>query len=117
MKHGSAVGIPSGAVAQAQEPVVEKRGDQGRFTSKDEEDGERHEEYLVEGHPPQDVPGLELHEADEEPGAPPGILAQCVEKGERVGGGVEDGEQDNRHQHEGDGGSIQEYQGEQQVVG
>ncbi len=44
------------------------------ITSKDEKDGERHEEDLVECDHPQDVPGLELHEADQEPGAPPRVL-------------------------------------------
>jgi hypothetical protein len=44
------------------------------ITGKDEKDGERHEEDLVECHHPQDVPGLELHEADQEPGAPPRVL-------------------------------------------
>ncbi len=49
------------------------------ITSKDEKDGERHEEDLVECDHPQDIPGLELHEADQEPGAPPRVLTCPIE--------------------------------------
>ena len=41
----------------------------------------------------ENVSGLELHEADEHPGAPPGVLAQVVQECQRVGGEVEESEE------------------------
>ena len=58
-----------------------------------------------------------LDEADEEARSPPAVVAESVEEGEGVGGGVEDGEQDDREKDERDGSGVQEYQGEEQVVG
>jgi hypothetical protein len=55
-------------------PNIKREEFQLCITGKDEKDGERHEEDLVECDHPEDVPGLELHEADQEPGAPPRVL-------------------------------------------
>ena len=64
----------------------------------------------------EDVPGLELHEADEHPGAPPGVLAEVVQQGEGVGGKVKKGEEEHGDEDQGDGGSIEEQHTEYQVV-
>ena len=65
----------------------------------------------------EDVPGLELHEADEHPGAPPGVLAEVVQQGEGVGGEVEESEEEHGGQDQSDGGGVEEQHGEYQVVG
>ena len=64
----------------------------------------------------KDVPGLELHEADEHPGAPPGVLAEIVQEGEGVGGEVKESEEKDWDEYQGDGGSIEEQHTEYQVV-
>ena len=65
----------------------------------------------------EDIPGLELHEADQHPGAPPGVLAEVVQEGEGVGGKVEESEEEHGDEDQGDGGSIEEQHTEYQVVG
>lgn len=64
----------------------------------------------------EDIPGLELHEADEHSGAPPGVLAEIVEEGEGVGGKVKESEEKDWDEHQRDGGSIEEQHTEYQVV-
>ena len=64
----------------------------------------------------EDVPGLELHEADQHPGAPPGVLAQVVQQGEGVGGEVKESEEEHGDEDQSDGGSVEEQHTEYQVV-
>ena len=47
----------------------------------------------MEGDQTEDVSGLELHQADQHPGAPLGVLAEVVQQGKRVGGEVEESEE------------------------
>ena len=64
----------------------------------------------------EDVPGLELHEADEHPGAPPGVLAEVVQQGEGVGGEVKEGEEEHGDEDQRDGRRVEKQHAEYQVV-
>jgi len=65
----------------------------------------------------ENVPGLELDQTDQHPGAPPGVLAQGVQQGQGVGGEVEESEEEHGDQDQGDGGRVQEQHREYQIVG
>jgi len=82
MANGPAVGVPPGGVPQAQEPVVQEGDGQAGLACEDHHHTEGQEEDLQESRHPQDIPGLELHQADQQSGSPPGVLAQCVQKSE-----------------------------------
>ena len=71
----------------------------------------------MEGDQSKDVSGLELHQADQHPGAPLGVLAEVVQQGEGVGGEVEESEEEHGGQDQSDGGGVEEQHGEYQVVG
>ena len=102
---------------ETQKSVVQYRSDEVGFSRENHQDCKGLEENLVECDQSEDVPGLELHEADEHPGAPPGVLAEVVQQGERIGGEVEESEEKDGDQDQSDGGGVQEQHGEYQVVG
>ena len=64
----------------------------------------------------ENVSGLELHEADEHPGAPPGVLAEGVQQRQGVGGEVEQREEEHGGEHQRDRRRVQEQHREYQVV-
>ena len=70
----------------------------------------------MKGDKSEDVPRLELHEANEHPSAPPGVLAQVVQQGEGVGGEVKESEEEHGDEDQSDGGSVEEQHTEYQVV-
>jgi len=80
VEHCPAVRIPPGLIPKSQESVVKEGGDDSGPSCEDHEDAERHEEDFVEGNHPQDVPGLELNQADQHTGSPPGILSKSVQQ-------------------------------------
>lgn len=95
-----------------EEPVVKEWCDKVGFAHEDHNYSEWHEEHLMESHQPQNVPWLELHKADEHPGAPPRVLTQGVQQGEGVGGKVKESEEKDWHQDQRDGSSVEEQHGE-----
>jgi len=56
----------------------------------------------------ENIPGLELDQTDQHPGAPPGVLAQGVQQCQGVGGEVEQSEEEHGDEDEGDWGRVQE---------
>ena len=51
---------------------------------------------------------MKLDQANEHPGAPPGVLAQGVQQCQGVGGEVEQSEEEHGDEDEGDWGRVQE---------
>lgn len=116
MKHRPAVGISAGAVAESEKTVIQERCQNCGFSRENHCNAEGHEENLVEGDHPENVPTLVLHQADQHASTPPRILPERVQQREGVGGEVEDSKEDDWQEHECDGGGIEEDQREEEVV-
>ena len=102
---------------ERKESVVKERCHKARLAHENHDNSKGHEEHLLEGHQPKNVPGLKLHKADKHSGAPPRVLSQRVEQCEGVGGRVEQGEQKHWNQDKSDGSCVEKQHGEHQVMG